>query len=146
MCDCVWQELPNQTGTVKGSVLVTECDPCKAAREAAASADAEAYAFEHSVYKLFDYTLFEGRIIQVMPQPRWFQLSLLGIHYTMQRLIEYPGRSIDNFTRFKGYIDGLLAQAVLTADEVKTIVDLFAEQNVDLYFGNPPEPEPPVEP
>ena len=33
MCECVWQELPNQTGTVKGSVLVTECEECRAKRE-----------------------------------------------------------------------------------------------------------------
>jgi hypothetical protein len=31
----VWQELPNQTGTVKGSVLVTECEECKTKREQA---------------------------------------------------------------------------------------------------------------
>jgi len=46
MCECVWQELPNQTGTVKGSVLVTECEECRARREQQnadkAIADAEA--------------------------------------------------------------------------------------------------------
>ena len=40
MCDCLWQELPNQRGTVKGAVLAVECEPCKAKRDQA-NADRE---------------------------------------------------------------------------------------------------------
>jgi hypothetical protein len=81
----------------------------------------------------FDYTLFEGRMIQVIPQERWFQLSVsTGVAYTMNRLIEYPGRGLDNFQRFKAFVDGLQTASVLTADEVTAIKGLFLEQGIDL--------------
>lgn len=83
--------------------------------------------------KSFDYTIFEGRMIQVIPRERWFQLSVsTGVAYSMMRLIEYPGRSIDNFIRFKAFVAGLVALQVLTAEEQTAIYSLFLEQGVDL--------------
>lgn len=132
-CNCVWQELPNQTGAVRGSVLVTECEPCKTRREEQAAIEAAKQAEANSPYKKFDYTIFEGRMIQVLPQERWFTLAVsTGVAYSMMRLIEYPGRSVDNFTRFKAFIAGLVAQSTLSADEQGAISSLFLEQGIDL--------------
>lgn len=83
--------------------------------------------------KAFDYTIFEGRMIQVLPPERWFTLAVsTGVAYSMMRLIEYPGRSVDNFTRFKVFIAGLVAQSILSADEQGAISSLFLEQGIDL--------------
>lgn len=83
--------------------------------------------------KAFDYTIFEGRMIQVLPQERWFTLAVsTGVAYSMMRLIEYPGRSVDNFTRFKAFIAGLVEQSILSADEQGAISSLFLEQGIDL--------------
>lgn len=135
MCDCIWQELPNQTGEVRGSVLVTECEPCKVRREEQAAAEAEKQAEANSPFKKFDYTIFEGRMIQILPQERWFQLAVgTGVAYTMMRLIEYPGRSVDNFTRFKAFVEGLVVMTppLLSSEEVAQIKALLLEQGVDL--------------
>lgn len=83
--------------------------------------------------KAFDYTVFEGRMIQEIPQDRWFQLSVsTGVAYSMMRLIEYPGRSIDNFKRFKTFVEGLVTAEVISQDELEQIKNLFIEQNIDL--------------
>lgn len=98
----------------------TECEP-------------DALALLKEKCEAFDYTIFEGRMIQVIPQERWFQLSVsTGVAYSMMRLIEYPGRSIDNFKRFKSFVDGLQTSSVLTSDEVATIKALFLEQDINL--------------
>lgn len=128
-CDCEWRENSGGTGDVKGYTLVGECDPCIDKRRAANAA----YAIEHK-YDKFNYTLLEGRMIQVLPQERWFQLSMLGIHYTMQRLCEYPDKRINCFNRFNAYLAGLGAgeTPILTPDEIAQIKALFLEQGVDL--------------
>jgi len=133
-CDCDWQQQPNQIeGGAVGYSLVSECDTHRQQREAQAAAAAAQYAIDNSPYKKFDYTAFEGRMIQVLPQARWFQLAVgTGVAYTMMRLIEYPGRSVDNFTRFKSFIEGLMTPQMLTLEEVDQIKALFLEQGVDL--------------
>jgi hypothetical protein len=73
----------------------------------------------------FDSKRFFGRVIQELSSQRWFELSKLGVGWTLDQLINYP-----NQEGLDAYISGLLADGTFTQDDVTKVVAVFLEQGV----------------
>jgi len=81
----------------------------------------------------FRSDVFLGRLIQVFPGPRWFELSMTtGLGWSMVQLLDYPGKMPDNIVRFKEYLAGVVLSTKLTQDEADSIAQIMLELGIDL--------------
>lgn len=81
----------------------------------------------------FRSDIFLGRLIQVFPGPRWFELSMTtGLGWSMVQLLDYPGKMPDNIVRFKEYLAGAVLAGRLEQTEADIIAQVMLELGIDL--------------
>lgn len=125
MCECIWQELPNQTGTVKGSVLVTECEECRVKRE---EANALAAAEANNPEKLFSVESFQEALFGALMQG---QFSSPAIRSEFAQVTAFV-TGTKQFAMLKQYLGWLMSQAVITEADYGVVAAVLALQNIDL--------------
>lgn len=125
MCDCVWQELPNQEGPVKGSVLVTECDPCRIKREEQAAAmEAEA----NNPERLFSVELFQEALFGALMQG---EFSDKKVRNEFDKLCAFL-TGTKRLDMMKQYLGWLVSESEITESDYTVVAGILALQNINL--------------
>jgi hypothetical protein len=128
-CDCEWTEQPNQSGSVKGYNLTTECILCKTKREEANAVEAarvsEATRIANLPENKFDVIVFQTDLQNALPT-----LSNLNLRWEFGALNTYATNR--DFEGLAWYVNMLYAGAVATEGDVAVIMSLLSKQGLIL--------------
>lgn len=120
MCpDCVYQEVTKETDSVKTFVLITECDTCRAKREAQAAQEAVLRPYlepDIRQIKLDLKSAFQGNLG-----------ALGGIYAILSGYLDSR-----NWNGFNECLNDLITEGSLTTDQVNVVKNVLMNHNIDL--------------